>query len=241
MSNLIQWLIQGWNNHISSKLEPLLSVVFVSGLGVTVLALWSFVELADDVLGQETQAIDTAILQALRANHTLLLDQIALGVTFLGEPLVLVILSAAFGAMLLWQQQWVSAAALTITTGGGVGLNYLLKDFFARQRPALWERIVDVKQYSFPSGHAMISLVVYGFVGYWVATRYRRWRSLTITTIVCLIAAIGLSRLYLGVHWPTDIAAGYAAGTVWLLTCILSLEVATKLYTTAPGDLEELT
>ncbi len=89
----------------------------------------------------------------------------------------------------------------------------------------LWQRSVDVSFYSFPSGHAMVSLVIYGMLSYLLATRFHRKRKSILSVTILLIAAIGLSRLYLGVHWPTDVIAGYAAGLVWLIACIFSLEV----------------
>jgi undecaprenyl-diphosphatase len=119
---------------------------------------------------------------------------------------------------------------LAIVISGGIGLNYLLKQLFLRDRPQLWERILDVSNYSFPSGHAMISLVVYGFIGYWLAKKYPAWRWLTTSFTIAFILAIGFSRLYLGVHWPTDVIAGYTAGLVWLLACVLVWEVSLQLY-----------
>jgi undecaprenyl-diphosphatase len=71
----------------------------------------------------------------------------------------------------------------------------------------------------------MISMVVFGMIGYLLSTNYPQWRGLIIGLTLTLVAGIGLSRLYLGVHWPTDIVAGYAAGIVWLVTCIFSLQL----------------
>ncbi|MEW6497887.1 MAG: phosphatase PAP2 family protein, partial [Cyanobacteriota bacterium] len=114
---------------------------------------------------------------------------------------------------------------LVIAAVGAAVLNNLLKILFGRARPELWERIVDVRQYSFPSGHAMISLVIFGMIGYLLSTKFPQWRGWIIGLTIVLVTGIGLSRLYLGVHWPTDIVAGYAAGLVWLFACIFSLQV----------------
>lgn len=89
----------------------------------------------------------------------------------------------------------------------------------------LWERVVDVSHYSFPSGHAMISMVTYGMIGYLLVSKFPQWRGWITSLTLILVTGIGLSRLYFGVHWPTDIVAGYAAGLVWLLACIFSLQV----------------
>lgn len=207
------------------QIFSLLLTIRVVGLVAAALALWVFAQLADEVLEKETQAIDTTILLAISHLHTPLLDQVMLGVTFLGQPSVLVVVTLSLGIVLLYQRRRFEATTLTIAALGAVGLNYLLKHLFARDRPVLWERIVDVRYYSFPSGHAMVSMVIYGFICYLLVTRFPRWRGWIFSSTILLIVAIGFSRLYLGVHWPTDVAAGYAAGLVWLIACILSLRL----------------
>jgi len=225
MQDLITQIIRTWRERVTPKLSPLLSTVRVVGLALAGLSLWGFAEIADEVLEKETQAFDTAILLSLRELHNPLLDRLMIAITFLGEPTELTIMSLALGAWLIWRGQRSEAATLAIAAAGAAGLNVLLKDVFSRARPALWDRIVDVRYYSFPSGHAMLSMVVYGLLGYLLATHFRRWHIGILVATVVLIAAIGFSRLYLGVHWPTDVLAGYAAGLVWLMTCILSIEI----------------
>ena len=151
-------------------------------------------------------------------------------ITFLGNGSTLIYLSCFVGVFLLVQQRFISAFILVIVISGGVGLNIWLKNLFARVRPALWERIVEANSFSFPSGHAMVSLVVYGFIGYLLIANFRSWSSFILFFTVLLILAIGFSRLYLGVHYPTDIIAGYAAGLVWLISCIISLEILQFLF-----------
>ncbi|MBD2120631.1 phosphatase PAP2 family protein [Trichocoleus sp. FACHB-262] len=225
MQDLSAQVIRVWRDRVGPKLLPLLSTVRLGGLVLAGLALWGFAEIADEVLEKETQAFDTTILLSLRELHNPLLDRLMIAITFLGEPTELTIMSLALGAWLLWRGQRSEATTLAIAAAGAAGLNVLLKDVFARARPALWARIVDVKYYSFPSGHAMLSVVVYGLLGYLLATHFKRWRVGILISTAVLIAAIGFSRLYLGVHWPTDVLAGYAAGLVWLMTCILSIEI----------------
>lgn len=211
-----------------SRLFSLLLTIRVVGLLIAAFAIWLFAQIADEVVEQETTTTDTQILQAIRRLHTPLLDQIMVGITFLGQPSVLVILSLSLGIWLLFQRRRSEATTLAIAALGAAGLNYLLKELFARDRPALWDRVVDVRYYSFPSGHAMVSVVMYGLIGYLLAKTFPRWRGLIFILTVLLVVAIGFSRLYLGVHWPTDIAAGYAAGLVWLIACIYSLETWRK-------------
>ncbi len=207
-----------------SPLLSLLIKVRIGGLLLAAFAFWVFAQIAEEVLAAESYAFDTSILLTIRSWHSLLLD-IAMGITFIGDPLVLSIICLILGAWLLQRQQKSEATTLAIAFTGAIGLNILLKQLFSRDRPALWERIVDVGQYSFPSGHAMVSMVIYGYIGYILATRYRRQQVGIISLTTLLITAIGFSRLYLGVHWPTDIIAGYAAGLVWLIACISSSRI----------------
>lgn len=95
-------------------------------------------------------------------------------VTVLGQPSILVLVSLGLGIGLLNQGRRSQATTLVIAALGAVGLNYGLKQVFARDRPALWDRVVDVCYYSFPSGHAMVSMVMYGLIGYLLATRCQR-------------------------------------------------------------------
>ncbi|WP_315788805.1 phosphatase PAP2 family protein [Fischerella sp. JS2] len=208
-----------------SRIFSLIFSIRLMGLLLSALALWVFAHIADEVLEKETQTFDQSILLAIRQMHTPLGDRVMLGITFLGEPVFLLLICLGIAIRLLYIHRRSQATTLGIAAVGAIGLNYLIKVLFGRARPQLWNRIVDVGQYSFPSGHAMISLVIYGFIGYLIAKRYPRWRAWIFTLTVILIIAIGFSRLYLGVHWPTDVIAGYAAGVVWLMTCILSLEM----------------
>ena len=207
-----------------SQLFSLLLTIRVVGLLIAGFAIWVFAQIADEVVEKETTTTDTQILQAIRRLHTPLLDQIMVGITFLGQPSVLVVFSLSLGIGLLFQRRRSEATTLAIAAIGAAGLNYWLKELFARDRPALWDRVVDVRYYSFPSGHAMVSVVMYGLIGYLLAKTFPRWRVLIFILTIGLIVAIGFSRLYLGVHWPTDIAAGYAAGLVWLIACIYTLD-----------------
>lgn len=208
--------------------EHLLSVLLTiraAGFLLAALALWVFATLAYDILAQESFTFDKQILLALRKLHRPLLDVVMLGLTYIGEPLVLLSICAGLALWLLKMGERAQATVLIIAASGAIGLNYLLKNLFGRARPLLWERVVDVGNFSFPSGHAMISMVTLGMIGYLLTTKFPQWRRRIISLTLALVLGIGLSRLYLGVHWPTDIVAGYAAGILWLFTCIFSLQV----------------
>lgn len=174
--------------------------------------------------------LDKAILLAIQKIHTPILDGIMIGVTSLAEPLAMLTVCSGFAVGAKHFNRPILATNLGIAAVGAVGLNYLLKEVFGRARPALWNHIVDVGHYSFPSGHAMVSLVMYGFIGYVLAKQYPQWRRQIYASTASLILAIGFSRLYLGVHWATDVIVGYAAGLIWLVTCTRGLELEEKYF-----------
>ncbi len=168
--------------------------------------------------------LDKGILLAIQKLHTPIGDRVMLGITFLGEPVFLLLVCLGLASNLLHSNCRSEATNLAITAVGAGSLNCLLKILFGRARPALWDRIIDVGLHSFPSGHAMVSIAIYGFIAYILAKEFPQWRERIFALTVVLILAIGFSRLYLGVHWPTDVVAGYAAGLVWLAICIQNLE-----------------
>ena len=200
MSNYTNKLIQGWKEQVSPRLSPLLSLLWVGGFAIAAFCVWGFFQIEERVFAEQTTELDAAILQSIYQQHTPLLNQIMTGITFLGNGSTLIYLSCIVGIFLLISRKFVSAFTLIIVTSGGIGLNIWLKNIFARVRPALWERIVDATSYSFPSGHAMVSLVVYGFIGYLLIANFRSWSSLIFILTSIIILAIGFSRLYLGVH-----------------------------------------
>ena len=96
----------------------------------------------------------------------------------------------------------------------------MLKLAFSKPRPELWPQLISEETFSYPSGHALDSMVLYGFLSYLLATLYPRYTKAFYSIVIFLILAIGFSRLYLGVHWPTDIIAGYGIGFLWITVCI---------------------
>jgi undecaprenyl-diphosphatase len=233
MPKLSRELILALPSRVREHLLPLLLTIRVAGFLLAALGLWLFSAIADEILDKESFTFDKEILLTLKELHTPVLDKVMLGFTFLGEPVILLIMCLVIGTWLLMRGQRSQATILIIAAAGAVALNNLLKVLFGRARPMLWERIVDVQQYSFPSGHAMISMVVFGMIGYLLSSKFSQWRIGIISLTILLVTGIGLSRLYLGVHWPTDIVAGYAAGLVWLLTCIFSFQVLQERHAVA--------
>jgi membrane-associated phospholipid phosphatase len=177
--------------------------------------------------------LDSSILLTIQRLHTPLLDRIMVAITSLGQPPLLLLNCLAWEIALLQSHRRRQATTFGIAAIGAIGLNYWLKEIFVRTRPELWDRIIHVNHYSFPSGHAMVSMVVYGFMGYTLAQEFPQWRNQILAATGILILAIGFSRLYLGVHWPTDVVVGYATGLVWLTACTINeslLEEQRKSY-----------
>ncbi|NMG08394.1 phosphatase PAP2 family protein [Brasilonema sp. UFV-L1] len=212
--------------HVKKQLEQAGSqLILVSGTAVSTLVLCTGL--------LHRYGLDERILLAIQKLHTPLLDRIMLGITFLGDPTFLLLICLGLGTGLLRYKRRTQATTLSIAAIGAVSLNCFLKLLFGRARPDLWDWIINVGHHSFPSGHAMVSMVIYGFLGYILAKEFPKWRGRIFALTVVLIVAIGFSRLYLGVHWPTDVVAGYAVGLVWLLACIKRLELREKYHSSA--------
>ena len=122
----------------------------------------------------------------------------------------------------MWRKHWLILFIWVITIGGGQVLNTILKQFFARPRPTFANPLVVAQYYSFPSGHAMMSSIAYGMLAYMLCRLLRNHfqRFLMILATITIIFLIGLSRMALGVHYFSDIVAGYAVASLWLITCI---------------------
>jgi membrane-associated phospholipid phosphatase len=141
-------------------------------------------------------------------------------ITALGNPPVVITI---FVATIIWlgiKRRSADAARFTIACVGAVLINQVMKLFFAKPRPELWTRLISEYSFSFPSGHAVGSMVLYGFIAYLFATGLVQYRRYIYFAASLLIISIGFSRLYLGVHYPTDIIAGYGVGFLWLMTCL---------------------
>ncbi len=151
--------------------------------------------------------------------------------TILGTPVALGALVLVVAAVLLARglKRW--AIYLVATTLLGGLLNRVLKAYFVRQRPDLAEAIRQAAGYSFPSGHAMGSTIVFGALTYLALRHFTAWRdrSASIAVAIATVLAISLSRIYLGVHWITDVVAGVAAGLVWVIFATVAYEAARRV------------
>ncbi|HYC04845.1 MAG TPA: phosphatase PAP2 family protein [Azospirillaceae bacterium] len=191
-------------------------------------AFWIFAWLAEEMGEGETHAVDEAVMLALRTPGDLAdpvgphwLELTARDLTSLGGVPVLMVMTLVTVLYLLMNRKAGAALLVTMAVGGALGLNILLKDFFARPRPDLVPHGVEVLTNSFPSGHAMLSAAVYLTLGAMLARTQpnRRLKAFFLLLALGLTLLIGTSRVYLGVHWPSDVAAGWTAGAGWALAC----------------------
>ena len=191
-------------------------------------AVWTFLEVADDVLAGETRKFDTSVMLAFRSaadsNDPIggsWVEELARDVTGLGSVVVLALLTvASAGFLLLQRKRHLAIYLLLAVTTGTIGSS-LLKWGFHRPRPDLVAHGHVVYTSSFPSGHSMMSAVVFLTLGVLLATaQSKRVMQVYVLAIAVLVTvAVGISRVYLGVHWPTDVLAGWAAGCGWALLC----------------------
>ena len=138
---------------------------------------------------------------------------------------------AVVAAILFSRKERASAIFLVVTAGAGALLNLALKLIFDRVRPDLALAISVAHGYSFPSGHAMGSFITFGALAYIVLRQTWPWlaKSAGLAIAMTMVVLVGLSRVYLGVHWASDIAGGWSAGTVWLASAVAAFETTLRL------------
>lgn len=206
-------------------------IFLVAGATVALAGTYAFAKFAGHVRSGSTQAFDDAVLRWFAEHRSKMLDAIMLEITFLGTGTVVMMIVAISGMFLWLTRHKYSALLLLISTFGGIILNNLLKNGFLRPRPQVVEWGTSAMSWSFPSGHAMSAAVVYGTVAYLAARLQQRriTRMLTLLLAALLILLICVSRLYLGVHYPSDVIAGLIIGLAWAGFCMATLE-AIQLY-----------
>ncbi len=199
-------------------------------LAIIVIAGWLVAELADEVLEGTTQQYDEWVLRRLRTpgdmNDPLgpeWFEDMWRDITALGSFPVLMLVTVACAGYLLMRRRYRMVALLAAATGGGLVVSLLLKNAFSRPRPEFASETTHVLTASFPSGHSMLAAIVYLTLGVLLARTSTRYRDKLyfLTTALMVTVLVGLSRIYLGVHYPTDVLAGWSFGLIWALLCWL--------------------
>jgi len=216
--------------YLAKLLGPLsrLERGFLAGLGLAAGAFWAFIEVADEVLEGGTRGIDRALLLAFRnaADPSdpwgpRWFEEVMRDFTALGGVAVLSLFTAAVIGYLLLDGKRHAAVAVFIAVAGGLLLSTLLKFGFDRPRPDLVPHDLVVYTASFPSGHSMMSAVTYLTLGAMLArVNDRLHQKIYVLALALMLTVIvGVSRVYLGVHWPSDVVGGWAVGAAWALLC----------------------
>lgn len=209
----------------------------LGGLVVFFLLAWGFVEIADEVRQKATLSVDERILLWLREGNDLSdplgpgwLEEMMRDFTSLGGVAVVGLIVVSSLGYLLLQHRPRSALFLLVAVVGGVVLGDVLKALYDRPRPEVVPHLVEVLSESFPSGHTTMAAVVYPTLGAMLTrvvsrTRTRIYLLVASAGVACLV---GFSRMYLGVHYPTDVMAGLALGFGWALLCWLTVRYLQK-------------
>ncbi|MGD9646368.1 MAG: phosphatase PAP2 family protein [Pirellulales bacterium] len=192
------------------------------------LVMWAFVELADSVAEGELQKLDRALMMVFRhgeAPHDPLgprwFEDSMRDITSLGSLGVLSVVTVAALGYLWLQGKHAAVVYVLVAVLGAQGISSLLKAFYDRPRPDLFPHGVAVYTASFPSGHSAMSAATYLTLGTLLA-RYQKSKRLRVYLVlvaVLLALLVGISRVYLSVHWPTDVVAGWTIGAAWALLC----------------------
>lgn len=200
-----------------------LIVMIVSGV-------WGFAELADEVVQGSTRNLDIDLLMLLRdpADPDLprgpwWLQEMGRDLTALGGIAVLTLAILGTAGFFVLRHRYRTALFLLVSTAGGMLVSSFAKHVFDRPRPDIVAHGSLVETASFPSGHSLMAAVVYLTLGVMVARGLpnRRLKTYVLTLAAILAMLVGVSRVYLGVHWPTDVLAGWIIGAVWAMLCLL--------------------
>lgn len=211
---------------------PIALVVIIGGLVVA----WAgdqFIDLAELVRTKSArlQDLDTVAHAWAVSKRTAADTSFFIVMSNIGSPVGMMSIAGLVMIALAILKKWRWLLYLAVTAGGGALLNLELKRFFARARPAVAEMLLRAHGYSFPSGHAMGSTVVLGALSYLAfrtATQWR-WKAACLALAWTLILSIAVSRVYLGAHWISDVAAGITAGTLWVGVTTLGYETVRRV------------
>lgn len=202
----------------------------LAGISLVAGSLLGVMLLTDEVLEGETHAFDRAVLLALREPDNVALPigpdwlaSVVRDLTSLGSTAVLSLIVAAAALYLLLDGKRLSAALVLVSTLGGWAMGNGLKLLMGRERPDVVPHLMHEITLSYPSGHALMSAVIYLTLGAMLARAERRpaFKVYLFGVAVFVAFIVGLTRLYLGVHWPTDVLAGWGLGAAWAMGCLL--------------------
>ena len=235
LTTSVAWCLMGriGRRGAESRFSPLGSLLayLALGFGLIAGAAQLFAEIAENLGdGRKLGALDQLFSNTLKAHtgmHTL---EMFAWLTHLGDPVTLMVLGVVVALLLAWKRYFLLCASWVLALIGNGLLNPALKQIFARARPLHEDGLIAASGYSFPSGHASGAMVGYGMLAYvLVRLMPQRWTAARLPVVlaaVVLICTVGTSRIFLQVHFASDVLAGLASGAVWLGVCIAGAEWA---------------
>lgn len=203
-----------------------LALHLVLGAVILVGAAWVFGAIAEDVVsGDRITVVDVQFAEWLRAHARPTLTAWMLAITNLHSTLAVSFYAALAALWFAHQRQWRRVVTLALSLAGGMALNVAMKLAFHRARPVLDDPLLTLSSYSFPSGHVVGSTLFYGLLVAWVfvATPRVAWRLVALCMALLAIALVAFTRMYLGVHFLSDVGAAFAEGVAWLALSLSGL------------------
>lgn len=216
-----KYTIDAFSFAISSKASFFIFLEIAFGTVFSLISLTLFADLMKDVLENDVIHFDTNVSNFFYSTRTPLLTNIMFGITALGSEILLIIASISF-IFFAWKRHKQEAILFSVVLGVSAIVNFFVKQFVQRPRPEFAPLYLE-HSFSFPSGHAMNSFVFYAMLAYFIFhfTRNNKLSSIIAALSVLLIVLIGISRIYLGVHYPTDVIGGYIAGFWVFITAVM--------------------
>jgi len=208
--------------------SPRAALALRLGIGALLLigAAWLFGAIAEDVVTSDRLTVlDVEVARWLRAHATPEATRWLLLITDLHSTIAVSCYAAIVAIALAWRRRWRRLATVFLCIAGGLTLNVLMKLAFHRARPVLDDPLLTLASYSFPSGHVAGSTLMYGLVVAWTFTRTRRplVRAAVVVAAAGAITLVAFTRMYLGVHYLSDVVAAFAEGVAWLALCLSAL------------------
>jgi membrane-associated phospholipid phosphatase len=216
-----------------SRFSPLryLLAYLLMGFVLVTSAATVFAEIAENLGdGRKLGQLDLLVSDTIRATVSVPTLKVFAVLTHLGDPLTLVVLCGAGALVLFWRKHFAFCTAWVMAIGGNAVLNRVLKSIFERTRPVHEHGLASASGFSFPSGHSSGSVVAYGMLAYLLARLLPGpWSAARLPMLLAATAiayTVGSSRVFLQVHFASDVLAGFASGTAWLAVCIGAVELA---------------
>jgi undecaprenyl-diphosphatase len=219
--------IENLQRFVKARLSPegAFGLHLTVGAAMILAAAWVFAGIADEVMeGAAITMLDVQLAQWLHLHASQGLTEVMLAVTWMHSVPGITVLALLFGAWLYRQRAFYWLLALVLTVPGGMLLNVAFKHLFQRARPHFDDPLLTLSTYSFPSGHTASATVLYGLLACYLASHATpRRRLLAVAGALAAVALVALSRMYLGVHYLSDVLAAAAEGCAWLAICVTAV------------------